>query len=661
MEESWDVVIVGAGMASLRWLVDTELTSFDFEGPSGLCAAKTYLECAPDTKLTIIDANETLGGVWAKERLYPDLKTNNLLGTLEFSDFPMHEEEFGVKLKQHIPGEALHHYFYSYAKAFDLLRRITFRTKVVEAEWIASRGRWVLDARLRQSSDAPPDDKQPARKLSCKKLIVATGVTSKPKEIRFPGEETFTCPRLAFGNVGLDAPALLKDPDINRVAVYGANKAGHDCAALFSSAGKQVEWIVRASGRGGGWMSPAYVRVGPMLCWFEKLTTIRALTWFSPCIWGDADGFGWIRGLMHGTRPGRWIVDKFWNAIHQTLKDMNGYDRSEDMKKLEPQVGPLWSGTSTGILNYDPPLYDRVISGQIKVHCKDMTSLSGKTIHFTDGTSLSVDALITAPGWDCKPTIKLTGAGSDAELGLPSFNYTRSELEGWVDLERKADVEIFKRFPGLLRSPACKASSSNLQENPLVQRAEGPNEGAGEAQDIMPPAPRYRLYRGIAPPNHVTSSNSHDHSVVFLSTVSNISRPHLMELQALWSYAYLTNNTPANFPFSASSSSDPALSDGDRGHAIHYSTALFNRFGHWRYPYGHGSQFPDFVFDGVPYFDLLLRDLGMSERRKRGGWALGRWFRELFEPYGVEEYKGVVKEWLALQERGAVGNGTVQR
>ena len=55
---------------------------------------KTYLEASPDAKMVIFDGAASIGGTWAKERLYPGLKTNNLLGKYEFSDFPMTPERF---------------------------------------------------------------------------------------------------------------------------------------------------------------------------------------------------------------------------------------------------------------------------------------------------------------------------------------------------------------------------------------------------------------------------------------------------------------------------------------------------------------------------------------------------------------------------------------
>ena len=76
-----------------------------------------------------------------------------------------------------------------------------------------------------------------------------------------------------------------------------------------------------------------------------------------------------------------------------------------------------------------------------------------------------------------------------------------------------------------------------------------------------------------------------------------------------------------------------------------YETALFNRFGRWRYPMGYGARFPDFVFDGIPYFDLLLSDLGLPSWRK--GWS---WLGELFGgSYGQADYRGLVAEWINSQ------------
>ncbi len=64
---------------------------------------------------------------------------------------------------------------------------------------------------------------------------------------------------------------------------------------------------------------------------------------------------------------------------------------------------------------------------------------------------------------------------------------------------------------------------------------------------------------------------------------------------------------------------------------------------------GMQGKIADFFLDSMPYYDLLLRDLGLRSWRK--GWGvfgevLGRW-------YEVQGYRGVVEEWIVMRRDGA--------
>lgn len=48
---------------------------------------------------------------------------------------------------------------------------------------------------------------------------------------------------------------------------------------------------------------------------------------------------------------------------------------------------------------------------------------------------------------------------------------------------------------------------------------------------------------------------------------------------------------------------------------------------------------PDFVFDAVPYMDLMMRDLGLQPNRKQG-------WKDVWQPYGPADYRGCVDEWV---------------
>lgn len=76
---------------------------------------------------------------------------------------------------------------------------------------------------------------------------------------------------------------------------------------------------------------------------------------------------------------------------------------------------------------------------------------------------------------------------------------------------------------------------------------------------------------------------------------------------------------------------------------IEWRTVLHSRFGRWRYPAGGGERFADFVFDAIPYVDLLLKDLGLDTHRKP-------WWKDWWQPYGVEDYRGLVQEWEAKEK-----------
>ena len=131
-----------------------------------------------------------------------------------------------------------------------------------------------------------------------------------------------------------------------------------------------------------------------------------------------------------------------------------------------------------------------------------------------------------------------------------------------------------------------------------------------------------------------------DRSIVFLGYAQTFHTTLLAEVQALWAAAYLNNELAHASPFSATkgaTSSRECLPGND--HILH-ETALHTEFGKWRSPRTNGGHvYPNFVFDVLPYIDMLLGDLGVSPRRKSSAWA--HWM----EPHGMRDYTGLVEEW----------------
>ncbi len=608
MEFDYGIVIIGAGL-------------------QGLAAARIFLQLDPELKLLIIDSNKSVGGTWAKENLYPGLMSNNLRGTYEFTDFPM-DDALGVRNEEHIPGEVLYEYFRRYAEKHDLMRRIEFGQKVMVAEKLQAG--WRLELETAWSKGQPLGPPPAQRTITCSKLVVAAGLMSTPVPINIKGREKFTAPIVNFGDFAREAPRIYEDSSIKNVTVLGGGKAAFDAVYLMATHGKCVNWIIRGSGHGSTYMAPSHIYIGPLRCWLEKLTTTRPLTWLSPCVWGDVDGFGFVRSLLHCTIWGRWFVDAFWAKMTSDTLEQSGILKSETTKGLVPDQSLFWYGVGIGILNYPKDIYEFVRNGQVAVIRKDIKSLEAEnTIGFEDGTSIQTDAFIASLGWKWIPSIEFRPKEMHADLGLPSTGYTKKQEGMWDKMDARADVEILERFPKLATAPA-------MDQESLIE------QGEGIRRTFTP----WRLWRGIAPPSLPTRD------LVFLGVVAQLQAAVRSEISSIWAYAYMMGRLG---PVKSISQSRRQLRleqmvGDEKGVAVRqlgttedikYDTALLQRWGKWRMPYGYGARHPDVVFEGIPYFDMLLQDLGLRSWRK--GWG---WLGEVFGgSYGQADYRGLVEEW----------------
>lgn len=550
--------------------------------------------------MILLEAADSIGGVWAKHRLYKGLKSNNMIGTYEFSDFPMDEKTFGVQSGQHIPGKVVQRYLEAYAKEFEFFDLIQLQHRVESAKRNLD-GTWQLNVLHGTES----------RIIHSKKLIVATGITSQAYLPSFKGQKSFDAPIFHCRDLPQNEDKVQQAGE--RVAVFGGTKSAWDAAYSCATSGMKVDMILRESGHGPCWMAPPYVT--PLKKWLEKLVTTRFLTWFSPCIWGDADGFSRVRSFLHSTWLGRKVVDAFWAVLADDVIQLNAYDKHPETKKLKPWVSPFWIASSLSILNYPTNFFDYVRDGTIKVHVADIDYLSDHTIHLSTGEDISATALICATGWRSTPNLKFLPEGVDRELGFP---WSTDPLDD--RMVKAADEEILRRFPRL-QSPPCP----NPKFHPLNDEAEA-----------AVPHP-FRLNRFMVP-----LSCLKDRSLAFMGIPMTINTTLIAQTQALWISAYFTGqHTPT-----ATEHLSPALragldlkSEDDAELDLAWETALHSEFGKYRYPAGFGRRNPDFVFDAIPYVDLMLRDLGLNCERKNGLLA------QCFHPYGVEDYRGLTDEW----------------
>ncbi|CAG8955384.1 hypothetical protein HYFRA_00011368 [Hymenoscyphus fraxineus] len=403
--EEFDLIIIGAG-------------------PSGLPLAKTHLQLSP---LLILEAQQSVGGTWAKERVYPGLISNNLHPLFEYSDFPMSEERFGTRKGEHIEGAVLSEYFHAYAVHFGILGKIRFGARGEGKREMVVRGR---------------------------KLVCAMGSTSQEYVPRFRGMEGFK--RRMFHSK--EVPWRRKDMEgAENVVVVGGSKSAADAVYMNASEGRHVDWIIRASGKGPAWLS--WPHVSPFQLHVEKLSTTRFFTFLSPCF--DTDSYPTIRKFFHNTRIGRFLVRSFFKLIEGDLISQGKYNDHPESKKLIPPQSPFWSGTSLGIFNYPTDFMSLFQRGLIHVHRVDISELTEDGVLLSSGEEVKADTLILATGWKLLPSVKFLPENvlTDEKMGLTSSNFN-------VEKKKAAAQELVKRFPVLserlptLTHPSQQTSSS---------------------------------------------------------------------------------------------------------------------------------------------------------------------------------------------------------
>ncbi|KAG8630067.1 hypothetical protein KVT40_001686 [Elsinoe batatas] len=547
-ETEYDLVVVGAG-----WF--------------GLASAKAYLELHPSENILVLESANSCGGTWGNDRLYPGLKSNNIAGSYEYPDCRMSEEVYGVKDGDHIPAATLHRYLTDYAKKFGVFSRIVFETKVNSIE-PSNAGGWKVSTTIRGSTTT----------LETKKIILATGLTSEPNMLSFPGEKEFGAPFFHAKDFYVQSATLQNSKN---AVILGGAKSALDVAYAYTQAGVTVDLVIRPDGKGPVWLAPPYVT--PLKRKTEELLHTRFLSWFSPCPWGPEDGYPTIRRWLHSSTIGRWLVSKFWATLGNDVTTAHGYDSHPETAKLKPWHSAFWIASGLSIHNYQTNIFDLVKAGKIRVHIANVTHLSPHTVHLSTGDHLPCDVLIAATGWKKEPSLRYL-----------NFNITlpvdKVELE---KLSAQADATVLQQFPSLAAQPDLRFVPDS--KDPL------------------------RLYRFMVPVSSLAKRN-----IAFAGAVSTVSTSICAAVQGLWISAYFDGKVERIA--------------GTEGEAVK-EAVLHSQWGKWRYPCGYGATLPDLAFDCLPYFDLLVRDLGLRWRRKGGGW------RELVVPYKPWDYETLVEEY----------------
>lgn len=555
----------------------------------GLAMAKTYLQVNPEATIMVVDKARTAGGSWAKERLYPSLKTNNIFGSYEFGDMPMKPELYGEIPGGHIPGTVVHSYFAEAATRYKIDVHIRYDTNVDSAT-LQSDGRW----KVQMSSTGLPKSECIAM---ADKLVVATGVTSEPYIPSITGMESFKGLILHSKQLKEKATSLRS---CKRIVVLGGNKSAWDVCYSAARSGAQVHMVIRPSGGGPSYLWPKRFTAGPFTFSLASMSSSRFFMLFDPTPFGKPS---LIRSLLHRTTIGAKICQFFWQLLDSRIRRLNGYNTHPEVKKLEPWTTPFWMGNSLSIHNYETDWFALVKEGKIRVHIADITSLSGDGVKLSDENFVKADALVCCTGWKADPTVKI-------RLADFTENIIHPKVSDAVELKR-VEAEIYHN------SPYLHTLSRRTPNSPSL----------GDEKSKTTSSP-HQFYRLVVPWQRTLMEKKN------LAFIGAHSSPHAVivaQAQALWITAFFHGKV---------GHLQPPHVDFD---AVRYDAILHSIYGRIRRPKetgGSGERFPDLVFDSIPYVDTLLEDLGLQSRRKR------TWWKEMFEMYRPRDYRDIVNEWI---------------
>jgi hypothetical protein len=431
----------------------------------------------------VLEANQSVGGVWSAERVYPDLKSNNIARRYEYPDFPMDKSKYGVKDGEHIPAAIIQQYLTDVARKTGVMARTRFGWRVDHVKSLGADG-WDLVVSHDELEST----------ITTRRLIIATGLLNMPNMPTFDGEKDFCGP--IFHSRDFKGQ-LHETKTARRAVVIGGAKSAYDVAWSYAQAGVPVDLLIRPDGNGPTWFAPAFVT--PLKLSLECLTSTRAISWFSPCPFGSEDGWKRLRSILHGTWFGKLVTSAFWTVVESDVIRTVAWDKHPETAKLKPWNSMFWRGSNAGILNYDHDWLDLVRDGKVRVHVANVDYLSHNEVHLTDGTVLDdVDALVCATGFIRDSSIKF---GDDVNLGLPK---TSEELS---TMKEQADAQLLGMYPRLLNQPQL-----------------------GKAHKEVEPL---RLYRFIVPSAFIESRN-----IAFVGHVNIYSTPVSAAIQALWVSAF---------------------------------------------------------------------------------------------------------------------------
>jgi dimethylaniline monooxygenase (N-oxide forming) len=590
--QALDVLIIGAGVY-------------------GICFVSTHLTLHPTDDVLLVDADESVGGVWSKSRSYPLFWSQSGTRMAGFPDVPYRPPPEAEVYHDLTEAKYLSRYLEDYMdeKVFHgrkMRERFVGGVRVKNV-WREDGGKGIWRAKAERGGAEV--------RFAARKVIVATGLSSLPNMPSFSGSQTFRGPVVHQKDFARSKLFTSDEPKVEQhenTTIYGGGKSAADMAYAAAKdnlrrGGGKVNWIIRSSGTGPltminpkspfpEWMG--YKNITEM----SNTRGMAALSSANPYLPANS----W-REWVFGTRVGEWLLDKIWKtteSLSTAGADFSGREgRLEGFEGLMPTPGvSRWHGGPFGFLQRED-FWD-TIARNVRIWRGEIMEAAENAVVLEDGRGVQTDVLLCATGW--KQEFPFFPPSEAARLGLPiplrEGELVEEERRQWKELDIEAEEKVFQRWP-------------RLKEVPRTARFE-----FGSTP--------YRLYRYALPVS--------DPTIAFLGLPLVPNSYHTALVQSLLAIAHLDghlcqqNQSPCSLT----------------AREMRQDVAFINAWSRIRYPM-HGALGNVVVFEMLSYTDAVLAELGLKSHRasKRERMTWKGWWRDVSAPALAEDYAGLVEEF----------------
>ncbi|KLO19083.1 FAD/NAD(P)-binding domain-containing protein [Schizopora paradoxa] len=453
-------------------------------GAAGLITAKTLLE--DGFQVQILTRDSSVGGVWARQRIYPSLHLNNVYGEFRFSSLPMpapKDAGDGGRLN----GGIMRDYFESFAARF-LKECIQFEVEVINIHRNAS-GKWEVSLRDMKTSGEET--------IVFDKIVLCTGGCSSPhipeslspsaaRQAGFKGDVFHTSDFLSHMEK-LDAP----DKSNEEIVVVGGGKSAQDFIGYAVGKGHNVTMIFTKADSflAAPFTLPGFIRKS------------RFLAVLSPHIRLETR----LEKFMHKTSIGSTLTHAFWNFLTWSSFDTFKIPPSSPFRNSfsnfwEIRTNDEGSRSLSGFFDY-------LKQGKINVIAPARASRfaeDGSGLILEDGSKVKAGTVVLATGY-------------------------KSSWDNLFDEETRQSL-------GLSRQPVASQPETwdyvTLANPPVVRSAEEPKAAAS-------------IYRGIVPAQNLLRKDFAINGSIF--TVNN---GYTFEVVSHWISSYFLEDRFLQLPSS---------------------------------------------------------------------------------------------------------------